>query len=145
MIKRTAVFHYRLDATKKGRKYTRESINFTARGGVTVAFETVPKDDGSTELHVGVARCDISDSYVKSIGAAKALGRAKSDMERETIIPNEFTIQELGEIGLQIAKWQNRSRDLDLVDPQTGETFDTLYGNGECDLCECGCGFPSRG
>lgn len=96
MIKRTAIFHYR---TNKEGTYTRESTQWTTRGGVTVAFVPV---EGTDIVRIGVARCTGSDNFSKQLGRTRSIGRSKASNAIQ--VTNDRSLMEFGALGLKIAE-----------------------------------------
>ena len=126
MIKKTAIFHYRLDETSNLKKrnkwkFVASRANCNARGGVTIAF--VPNED--TSISVGVSRCSIDDMFVKTIGRSKAEGRAWSTTHRIGTIRNLYSLPDLGDFGRQIAQWNGYGK-LKLIDAVTGEEVEVI-------------------
>ena len=96
MIKHTAIFHYRPNSSNE---FTRNKNEWVARGGYTIAFVT--SEDGL--LRIGVSRCNKLDAFVRKVAVKRATGRASSSAFSLSL-PNKFSMTELGDLGLVLAK-----------------------------------------
>lgn len=55
-----------------------EARTLNARGGITVGYDLVPQEDGTTLLYTTQARCHPNDNYQRSVGRQMVTGRIRA-------------------------------------------------------------------